>query len=202
MSERVAVKGVSGALHDLMTPEENVWYDDNRRRYMEEYRFENVADLQDLDRLLVLELLSYRYGSWLTSGQDYDGLEFESSEVRNAKKAFDQEIRLVKKHMGMDRKGRVESESQSVSDYLQGLLRRAEEFGVHRDDQIASAINLINELKKMVGLYNRCDEEERHHLGVELVDIFKWVETVLIPSYDEVDKAFRKNQRLWIKEIS
>jgi hypothetical protein len=196
------VKGVSGATIEVATNAEKKWFEDCRTRYMDEYRFENVADLQDLDRLLVLELLSYRAGAFLTRGVDYEGLEFDESATRSHKKAVDQEIRLVKKHMGMDRRGRIESDSQSLHDYFANIRRRAEEFGIHRDNQIAKAIDLMNELKKMVGLYRRCDEEERRMLGVELPDIFNWIETSLIPEYDAIDEAFRRNQRLWIKEVS
>ena len=174
----------------------------NLKRYQDEYRFDNIADLQDLDRLLGMEMLSWRYQSWLARGTDYEGNIFDEKAARDHKQKTDQEIRLLKAAMGMARKARVESEQESTAEYLRNLLRRAEEFGIHRDHQIAKSIDVMNELKKLVGLHGRCDEEERKHLGVELVDIFEWIRDVAIPEYDAIDDAFRMNQLLWIKEVS
>ena len=78
---------------------------------------------------------------------------------------------------------------------------RAKEFGVHRDEQNAKSQDLFNELKKLVGLYRRTDEEERKHLSVDLPDILEWIENVAIPEYDAIDDNFRKNQKLWIRDI-
>lgn len=195
------VEGASGTELTVLADEEARWFDSTKERYMEEYRFENIADLQDLDRLLGLELLSYRYLSWLTRGIDYDGMVFDEKAARDHKQKLDQEIRLLKQHMGMNRKNRVESEQESVGEYLKNLLRRAEEFGIHRDRQVTKAIDLMSELKKLVGLYERTDEEERRHLGVEMDQIFAWIRDVAIPEFDAIDDAFRVNQRIWIKEV-
>lgn len=196
------VRGLSGQELEVAHEDEKHWFEMNLQKYQSEYRFENVADLQDVDRLLGLELLSYRYTAWLMRGKDYDGLEFHEKDVRDHKQKIDAEIRLLKKHMGMDRKGRVESEQESVAAYLQNLLRRANEFGVHRNNQIAKAIDILNDLKTMVGLYYRCDEEERSELGAEKEDIWNWIVETALPEYDEIDDAFREEQRLWIKEVS
>lgn len=196
------VRGESGTEFEVLTNEEKDYFDLNLQKYITEYRFENVSDLQDLDRLLGLELLSYRYTAWLMKGSDYDGLQFAEKDTKDHKQKVDAEIRLLKKAMGMDRKGRVESEQESVSEYLRNLLRRANEFGIHRDVQIAKAIDLLNDLKTMIGLHDRSDEEERRHLGVEVDQILEWIRNTAIPEYDAIDDAFRKNQRVWIREVS
>jgi hypothetical protein len=195
------VRGLSGQELEVATMDEKAWFEMNLEKYRSEYRFENVADLQDVDRLLGLELLSYRYTAWLMRGKDYDGLEFHEKDVREHKQKIDTEIRMLKKHMGMDRKGRVESEQESVASYLQNLLRRANEFGVHRNEQVAKAVDIFNDLRTMVGLYHRCDEEERRELGADIEDIWKWINETALPEYDAIDEAFRKEQRLWIKEV-
>lgn len=201
--ESVAITGASGATFNVANVDEAGWFNDNKTRYLDEYRFENVADLQDLDRLLGLELLSYRYVSWmLAGGLDYDGQFIDDKAVRDHKQKIDQEIRLVKAHMGMDRKGRIEEESQSAAEYLRNLLQRGREFGVHRDAQIAKAMDLLMELSKLVGLHDRSDEEERNHLGVEPVQILEWIREVALPEYRAIDDAFRVNQKLWIRDVS
>jgi hypothetical protein len=149
-----------------------------------------------------MELLSYRYASWLIQGHDYDNLAFDEKFVRDHKQKMDQEIRLTKQHMGMNRKARVESEQQSVGEYISNLLRRAEEFGVHRDLQVNKAFDLLQEVMKLVALHDRTDEEERHHLGVDATQIIGWVREVAIPEFHAIDDAFRQNQRIWIKDVT
>lgn len=202
--EESMVKGVlgsSGASFDVWGDHEAKWWDDNLEAYLDSYQFENVADLQDLDRLLAMELVSYRYANWLLRGKDYEGLLFEEKQVRESKDKVDKEIRLLKAHMGLARKARIESEQQSVADYLKRLLARAREFGVHRDEQISSAIDLFMELRSMIGLHDRTDEEERAHLGVTEGQIIEWLRDEAIPKFDAIDDAFRKNQTLWIQEV-
>ena len=201
-TELITVEGCSGTEFQVITTDEAVWFDSSMERYHEQYDFENIADLQDLDRLLALELLSYRYASWLIRESDYDGNPFDEKAVRDHKVKVDKEIRDIKSHMGIGRKTRTESEQQSVGDYLADLLTRAQEFGVHRDAQNAKSQDLFNELKKLVGLYRRTDEEERKHLSVDLPDILEWIETVAIPEYDKIDDHFRQNQKLWIRDIA
>ncbi len=196
------VRGESGTEFEVLNKEEKDFFEMNLKKYKEQYRFENVSDLADVDRMLGLELLSYRYTAWLIKGSDYDNLQFSEKDIRDHKQKVDTEIRLLKKNMGMDRRGRVESEAESVSEYLRNLLRRAGEFGVHRDTQIAKALDLFNDLKTMIGLHDRTDTEERLHLGVEDHQIIEWVRNSAIPEYDAIDDAFRKNQRSWIKDVS
>lgn len=199
--QKVKVEGASGTEFMVFGDEEQRWFEMNRDRYLEEYKFENIADLQDLDRLLAMELLSYRYASWLIQGHDYDHLAFDEKFVRDHKQKMDQEIRLTKQHMGMNRKARVESEQQSVAEYISSLLRRGEEFGIHRDNQIAKAFDLLQEVMKLVSLHYRTDEEEQNHLGVAPHQILEWIRDTAIPEFQAIDDAFRKNQRLWIRDV-
>lgn len=198
----VQVEGASGTRFNVVGDEEAGWFNGNMARYLDQYQFENIADMQDLDRLLALELLSYRYAVFLISGTDYEGQLFDEKAIRDYKEKVDREIRQIKDHMGMGRKNRLEADRQSAADYLKDLLGRAREFGVHRDNQIAKAIDVLMEIKKLVGLHDRCDEEERVHLGVSPVQIMDWLRDVALPEYDAIDDAFRQNQKLWIREVS
>ncbi len=198
----VVVDGSSGTQFHLINMDEGKWFEQSLERYMEQYHFENIADLQDLDRLLGLEALSYRYSNWLLREADYDGNPFDEKAIREHKDKVDKEVRAIKVHMGIGRKTRVESEQQSVADYLSDLLGRANEFGVHRDEQNAKILDLFMELKKLVGLFARTDEEERKQLGVSLDDIFQWIIETAIPEFDALDDHFRENQKTWIKDIA
>lgn len=202
MDDFITVTGASGATFEVLNEDEANWLKRNLKKYKDQFKFDNISDLQDLDRLLHMELLSHRWGIWLMRGMDYDGKIFDEREINMSKKETDREIRLLKQALGMSRVHRMTSEQQNVADYLGTLLQRAKEFGVHRDEQIAAAIDILMELRSKVLMHDRCDEEERASEGVTMEDIFEWIRDVAIVKYDSIDDAFRVNQKLWIKEIA
>ena len=195
------VVGATKTEFEVLDDIEVKWWERALNGYLDQYKFDNIADLQDLDRLLRSELLSFRWGNWLAREADYDGNVIDEKVVRSSLMEKDRELRLLKKHMGMDRKGRIESESQSTADYLSELKRRAKEFGVHRNHQVAKAIDLFMDLKTLVGLNERTDPQEQAELAVTEHDIIQWVREHAIPEYEAIDDAFRQNQSLWIRNL-
>lgn len=198
------VVGASGAIFEVLNDPEREYWNKAREKYLDQYKFENVSDLQDMDRVLVGEILSFRWGSWLVKEADYDGRSIEEIEdkLKRQKLDLDKETRLLKEKMGLNRAHRQDSEQQSTAEYLEALLRHAGEFGIHRDEQISKAIDLLHEVFTQVGLYTRTDEEERAHLKINPEDIMKWLIEVAKPEFDAIDAAFRVNQRIWIKDLS
>ncbi len=198
------VVGASGALFEVLNEPERDYWNKAREKYLDQYKFENISDLQDMDRVLVGETLSFRWGSWLVREADYDGRSIEEVEdkLKRQKIEMDKETRILKEKMGLNRAHRQDSEQASTADYLQNLLRRAGEFGVHRDEEIAKSLDLLREVFTQVGLFTRSDEEERAHLKINPEDIMKWLIEVAKPEFDAIDAAFRKNQRLWIRDLS
>ena len=197
----VTVEGASGTEYRVLTTEEAVWFEKSLIRYTEQYNFENIADLQDLDRLLSMELLSYRYANWMIRETDYEGAAYDDKAVRDTKDKIDKQILQLKAHLGIGRKNRVESEQQSVADYMTELLKRAKEFGVHRDTQNAEILNWYMELRTTIGLWDRSDDVERTHNRVHMDQIFEWIKDEFIPHVDELDAHFRDNQQYWIKDL-
>ena len=61
----------SGATINLMALEEQQYYKQRQEQYLTHNHFTNVSDLQDVDRLLTLEVMVYRWSVWLTRGFDY-----------------------------------------------------------------------------------------------------------------------------------
>ena len=178
------------------------WWANAKSKYLTQYRFDNIADLQDLDRLLQSELLSYRWGYWLANESDYDGAAIDEKWTRDSLGKNQTEIRLLKKHMGMDRKGRIESETQSIADYLSSLKKRAKEFGIHRNNQVVKVLDLFSDLETYIGLHDRTDEQERAELHVTEADIMIWIREIAIPEYRVIDDEFRKVQTYWIREVN
>ena len=202
--EPIKVAGASGAVFEVIHPAEAEFWDKARNKYMKDFKFENIADLQDLDRVLVGELLSFRWGSWLVKDADYEGRSIVEDEAKLRKDRIEaeKETRILKEKMGLNRAKRQDSEQQATHEFLASLLRRAKEFGIMRDMQIAESINIMHELFTMAGIWRRGDEEERTHLKASSEEILAWVLDEAQPRYNEIDDAFRKNQKVWIKEVS
>lgn len=201
IDDGLVVDGSSGTQYVVLIREEAVWFENALAKYQEQYSFDNIADLQDLDRLLAMELLSYRYSVWLIRETDYDGNQYDDKVVRGSKDLIDKSIISVKSHLGIGRKNRVESEQESTADYISNLLQRAGEFGMHRDAQNARIMNLFMDLKTLIGLHDRSDDEERTHNHVHMEDIMEWIREVAIPEFAELDDHFRVNQRMWQKDL-
>lgn len=111
------------------------------------------------------------------------------------------EIRLVKASLGIDRAQREKDKGETVGDYIGTLLERAKEFGVHRDDQYAKAVTYLWELISMIKTHDRCDEQERRELDLSTDSIVDWVRTTVVPEWDDLNTAFRANQKVWIADL-
>lgn len=82
------VKSPSGSELHLQTSEEADWYEDRRDRYLSDNQFQNISDLQDLDRLLMLEVLSYRWSLWMAQGFDYLYSRVDEGVLKNSIKEY------------------------------------------------------------------------------------------------------------------
>lgn len=195
------VRTPSGSDIHLQTQEEASWYDQTRDRYLKDNHFPNVSDLQDLDRLLLLEVLVYRWGLWMGQGFDYFGTRIEESQLRTYIKEYSAETRLLKASLGIDKSTRDKEKGESLADYTANLLDRAKAFGYHRNEQYELAVTRFHELRSMVLTFDRCDEEERRQLDLSYESIFAWLREVAFEEWDQVSDSFRKNQSIWVKEL-
>lgn len=182
---------------------EKAYFEERAKRYLEDNHFANVSDLQDLDRVLVMELLTFRWGTWISNQKDYWDEPVDLDQLQRSLKEHSVELRLLKKQLGIDKAARDRAKGEdSVPVYLTNLVARAKEFGVMREDQLGKALELFNELKALVTLYRNCDEQERREMHVDLPDMIEWIETVAIPEFDAIDAHFRKNvQQAWIRSM-
>jgi len=191
----------SGSELHLQTQEESDWYESRRDRYLTDNLFPNISDLQDLDRLLMLEVLSYRWGLWMAQGFDYVYARVDESQLKNHIKEYSVEIRLLKQNLGIDKSTRDKDKGESLADYTAHLLTRAKEFGYHRNDQYEMAVTKFYELRTMLMTFDRCDEEERALLDLSHESILQWVRDNVIKDWDELAAAFRKSQAMWIRDM-
>lgn len=195
------VETPSGATINLMALEEQEYYSRRRSQYLEHNHFTNVSDLQDVDRLLTLEVMVYRWSVWLTRGFDYTMARVDEHALKTNIKEYSTEIRLLKQSLGLDKVNREKDKGESVSDYLENLRRRARQFGVHRNNQYEHAVTLMARLRTMVTTFDRCDSEEREELDLSEDAIIEFIRNEVIKPWDEIDAEFRKEQRIWVQEL-
>jgi hypothetical protein len=196
-----AVKLPSGATFYVYSQELG-YVTERVKRYQKDNKFVNISDLQDIDRMLILELLIWRYGTWITQQRDYWGDPVDEQGTGKHLKDLSAELRNVKQSLGIDKVSRDKQKGEeSALTYLQNLRMRAREFGVMRESQLNKSLELFNEAKALVTLHFNCDDEERRELHVQAKDILEWFRDKCIPEYDELDAHFRTNkQKFWIRD--
>lgn len=199
------VNTVAGHTIEVMSLEEARYYRASKGKYLNENKFTAVSDLTDLDRLLFMELMVFRWTGWLSSGRDYDGLLTPNQEdqVRKNLKEMSPLISTVKNDLGLTKSQRDKEAFESVGQYLSDLKARAKEHGIRREDQLTKALCLTKELFSLIGTYDRSNALERSKIGLETADdILDWVRGHMKPEFDAVDAYFRQNsQKAWVRKL-
>ena len=196
--EAFSTTSPSGAPVPLMTQDEKDFYDDKSSRYQDDNKFTNVSDLLELDRVLLHELMCFRWGQWmLLGGVDYDGNP--QLKLENMVQLYSKEIRDLKASLGVDKKSRDANKGLNTADFFEKLKLRAEQFGVHRDEQIIKSHTLWKELQGLYTLYKNSTPSERSEFKCHEKDLFAWLEEKFV-EFDAIDAAFRVNQKMWIRD--
>lgn len=201
---RVEVSMVSGETLQVQGDTEARWYNATRAQYAEQLHFTETTDLRDLDRLLVLELMVFRWTQQLAAGRDYTGFEIDEDQLRKNIKEYSEAVTKIKESMGLTKKARDDAaNSGDFASWLANVKMRAKAFGVHREHQLSKALVLMNELFSILNAYDRSDGEERAKLGFETdKDILEWIRNTMQPEYRAVDEHFREHdQRYWVRSI-
>lgn len=200
--ETFQVVGPSNAHYTALNEGEVTYWDDRCQRYVSQNRFTNVSDLQEVDRLIMMELMIWRWSNWISRGSDYYGDDIDEVTLNRQIKEWSTEVRLIKKSLGLDKPSREKDKGESTADYIEELRRRALEFGYHRNEQFSKGLILFNELKSLVTLHKNCTPDEQHEMHCTLTDVLQWITEVAIPEFDAIDDHFRKTQqKLWIRDL-
>jgi len=184
-------------------PREVSYVRDRVRRYLKDNVFTNVSDLQDVDRLISLELLVWRYTLWVSQQKDYWGEPIDEPGYARMVKEISGELRQLKATLGLDKLTRDKQRGDdSVAAYLQDLAVRAREFGIMRNEQAAKAIELFKTLQYKLNLHDNCTERERLENEITSDHILEWLRSSAIPEFEAIDAAFRENvQKMWIRKM-
>lgn len=202
----VLVQSLGGMEIQLQTKKEADFYNQAQAKYKAEFVFTAASDDRALDRLVLFETQVYRWSWQLAAGMDYDFVALEPAEEKNLRSSIKDTESLISSlqiELGLTKAQRDKaSTADSVGDYINNLKLRAKDHGIKRDKQTGRAIELINELFAIVDSYRRADEHEKQKLGFDKdADILDWIQEVMRPRFDEVDAAFRKNQKMWLREL-
>ena len=202
----------SGSFQPVMNFREQQHLEHRVAQYHEHNQLTNIADLAELDRLLVLELMVHRIGVWLGQGRDYQGEDINERQLQDQLNSHSTEIRLVKKTLGLDRPARERAKGEgSVAHYWEQLRVRAKAFGILRNEQSAKSIELAMQLISLIQVHdNAKDEKERENLHCTQKDIMTWVREHFIPEMLAIDQKFRTEktgvddvpaQTYWVREM-
>lgn len=191
----------SGAVFLVLTESEKDYLESLTERYLSDNHFVNVSDLQDVDRMLIMEMLVFRWGLWLSRGRDYFDEAIDDKSMSRNLREYAGELRQLKKILGIDKQARDRQKGDdSVPVYIENLKRRALEFVVMRNQQTDKALELSMQLQALVTLHDNCDETERREMHVTTEDVLDWMRTIYIPEFAAIDEEFRKTkQKYWIK---
>lgn len=202
--DAIEVIAPSGAVFPVLNEDEREYFEDVAQRYLSDNHFSNVTDLQDLDRIIHMEMLCQRWNSWISRESDYNGDAIDQEKHIKYVNEFSKEIRLLKKQLGVDKSSRDKDKGESVAKFVDDLKIRAREFGIMRNEQAVTAITLFKQLESLVVLSGNCTPEERREnkdIKAEVDDIFDWLVTIAIPEMNEIDLNFREHQKLWIRDM-
>lgn len=198
----VPVKTPSGGLYWVYGREVK-YFTQLVKRYLADNHVTNVSDLQEFDRIVMLETLVWRWLVWESQQKDYWFEAIDEKELQKQIKETSTELRQIKAGLGIDKvtRDKVRGED-SVSKYLANLRIRGKEFGVHRENQSSAAIELMQEFIGRLTVHDNCTEEERRDEHCTAEDVLAWFRDVAIPKFNELDEHFRENsQKYWIREM-
>lgn len=196
-----AVKLASGADYEVMHETEAQIVNNLVQRYTTEYLFSSISDLQDVDRIIIMELMAHRYSGWQNRGHDYYGQEIDNKDLDERILNASKEVRQIKKALGIDRLTRDKDKGDSVPEYLENLRVRARQFGLMREKQLDVALSKFQKLSGLTTLYWNCTDIERKEEKCTAEDILKWLRDEAIPEFNEIDEYFQEHeQRYWVRE--
>ena len=198
------VQLLSGENLVVMTEVEARWFTGTKDKYLAETKFTDTTDLQDMDRLMCLELLMFRWNQHLAAGRDYDQNLVDDDLLRKQVKEQSEAITKLKQSLGLDKKSRDAALNEgNFNAWFMDVKRRAKLFGIHRENQLHKALALMNELSSIIGSYDRSDEEERKKIGFESDEqIVAWCRDHMLPEFRAVDEYFIEHeQKLWKRDL-
>lgn len=195
----ILVNTPSGGNVPVLNEEEARFYNQIAEQYQDDNKFTNISDLLELDRVLNLEVLCYRQGTWALLESDYDGKPV-SKDIQKNLKDLSREVRDIKAGLGIDKKTRDLGKGDTIAEKWENLKSAARSFGVHRNEQLIKAHTNWKELEARVQGYKMSTDPERTQFELHGEDLLDWLDEKF-EEFDKIDEAFQKSQEIWIKDF-
>lgn len=191
----------TGGVAEVMGDAEEARYNAAHLAYTDGIKFTEHSDKEDLERILFMELMAYRWGRWLMSGREYDGTVITNEgELRRWINDYATQITKIKESLKLDKRGREGDQAATFHERWTALAQHAKEFGVMREKQLGRALEIMQGLFSIVAAFDRSDTEERRVLGFPDTDSIVAFIRESRPEFDEIDSHFRKSQqRFWVR---
>lgn len=195
---------LSGGTVDVQGQAEHDFYLEAQKKYMSEFSFTAASDLRALDRLIFSETMLFRWQGWLASGYTYDGpvSVVTETQIRRSIKETSAQVSQIQQELALTLSQRQRDQYESVGGYILKLKAAAKEFGIHRETQLTTALDLFNKVMSTCGTWLRSNENERRRLGFEDAEaILAWIDTTVRNEYEVVDKEFQKKQIKYVRDL-
>jgi hypothetical protein len=191
----------SGGKVKVMGLAEKIRYEQAVQSYTEGVVYELRSDIEDLERLVFMELMVYRWGLWLMQGQEYDGTQItDENKLRRQVQDFAKQIEAIKDSLKLSKKARENDKGDSFDQRWRNLAAHAKEFGIMRETQLGRALETMQAIFAAVATYDRADEEERKKISMSDANAVLDVVRELRPHFDEVDAYFTTHsQKFWVR---
>lgn len=201
VEDGIPVKLPSGVTFKVLTQDEADYLKERVERYLADNHFVNISDFQDVDKMVVFELFVHRWSLWLSKGMDYYGEEIDVPKTAATVASYSTELRLLKKNLGIDKPARDRSRGDdSIPAYLDALRQRAQEFGIHRNQQAAHVMEAFQRMSALLTYHDNCTPDEQLEFSVTEEDIFQ-VFRDEIAAWNALDEEFRSTvQTYWIRK--
>lgn len=191
----------SGAQMRVLTSAEQEYLHSRVERYLHDNHFVNIADLQDVDKMVTYELFLHRWSLWQAMGEDYFGEAVSVKELAIQIEGLSRELRQIKKQLGIDKVARDRQRGDdSIPAFIDKVVFRAGQFGVLRNEQFAQVITSFQRISGIVTYHDKCTEEERVEFACTPDDVLAVLRDE-IRKFEAIDEKFRTDiQQMWIRE--
>lgn len=196
----------SGAPILVLTRGEAEWVQRNAALYAEQFGFQNVSDLNDLDGIIRAELMLFRWELWQTRGRDYHGRRLTGMELETyarLSKERQTEVRHQKKQLQLDATTRSKvSGKGSPAQWFDELLDAAHKMAIHRNMQAALAIELAMDLISRAQFIQKASPEEQRIVDITEANLVQFIVEEFAPRFMELDEKFQmEEQQYWVQAI-
>lgn len=189
----------SGNVFEVMTKEEQVYAENLFREYTSKFEIENPADLTLLESLVSFQVLLFRTSKWLMRGIDYDGNPVDIRSLNEVMTRVQKQIIELQDKLKISKTARSQ-ENLSAADIINEIVKRAKEYGIHKNKVAWKFLLAYYEIKHWVGVYLRNDEKDRKASGATADEVIKKIHAIL-KDIEQYEDEFREKQKLWLATV-